>query len=90
MALLSWRERGYRLPGERAIMSEQPKPTPSQCPPVWPMVIQYMAGRDILGTERYGDRLRPNNGRDALRDLLEELLDGCAYCAQAIWERDHN
>lgn len=39
-------------------------------------------GRDALGVRRYGTRLQVSNGRDALRDLLDEALDACAYSRQ--------
>ena len=35
-----------------------------------------------------GTALQPFNGRDALRDLYEELLDACTYIRQVIEERD--
>ena len=38
--------------------------------------------RAELGRERYGQYLAPGNGRDARRDLQEELLDAAAYMAQ--------
>jgi hypothetical protein len=41
-----------------------------------------MAERDRIGRERYGVGLQVENGRDALRDALEEALDLCAYTAQ--------
>ena len=43
--------------------------------------------RERLGVERYGTALYPHNGRDALRDLYEELLDACCYVRQALEER---
>lgn len=44
--------------------------------------------REKLGIERYGTALRAHNGRDALLDLYEELLDACCYAKQALIERD--
>jgi hypothetical protein len=41
-----------------------------------------------LGIQRYGQPLQTFNGRDALKDLYEELLDACHYAKQAILERD--
>lgn len=35
--------------------------------------------RKQLGLERYGQLLCPDNGRDTLRDALEEALDLCVY-----------
>lgn len=68
--------------------TEQPAPTPNQHPPVWPLVMVDMAGRDKLGRERYGTQLQPHNGRDALRDAYEEALDLAVYLRTAIFERD--
>ncbi len=52
-------------------------------------LIQVMRQRRQLGIERYGTPLQPLNGRDAARDLREELLDAVAYAAQvAIEARD--
>jgi hypothetical protein len=67
---------------------EQPAPVANDRPAVWPLVVADMQARDAVGRERYGVPLQPHNGRDALRDLYEELLDAVAYARQAIYERD--
>lgn len=41
-----------------------------------------------LGIQRYGKPLQTFNGRDALLDLYQELLDAVHYVKQAIMERD--
>lgn len=56
-------------------------------PAIHDLVAADLAGRKALGTERYGTSLQPHNGRDALRDLYEELLDASVYVRQAIEER---
>jgi hypothetical protein len=56
-------------------------------PAIHDLVAADLAGRKALGTERYGTPLQPHNGRDALRDLYEELLDAAVYIRQAIEER---
>lgn len=43
--------------------------------------------RRELGRARYGDELRAQNGRDALRDAYEEALDLACYLRQALAER---
>lgn len=73
---------------ERLQAESQPSPTPNQHPPVWPLVMVDMAGRDKLGRERYGTPLQPHNGRDALRDAYEEALDLAVYLRAAMYERD--
>lgn len=66
----------------------QPDPKPNDHPAVWGLVIAEMQHRDYVGLKRYGVRLQPHNGRDALRDAYEEALDLCVYLRQAIYERD--
>ena len=68
--------------------SEQPMPTPNGSPSVQGMVIADLETRLKVGIARYGTPLQPHNGRDALRDLYEELLDACCYTRQLIAERD--
>lgn len=68
--------------------TEQPEPTPNDKPAVWDLVIEQMRTRDRIGLERYKTRLQPFNGRDALIDLRDELLDAVAYIQQLICERD--
>jgi hypothetical protein len=50
-------------------------------------VIADIEERRRLGISRYGTALQPHNGRDALRDLYEELLDSATYVRQVIEER---
>lgn len=40
---------------------------------------EFMAGRAEVGLKRYGQPLRPNNGRDTRRDAKEEAADLVAY-----------
>lgn len=51
-------------------------------------VAAGLEDRKRLGLERYGQLLQANNGRNALRDLLEEVEDATVYCRQVI-EEDH-
>lgn len=41
-----------------------------------------------MGVEKYGTPLRVNNGRFAVVDLHQEILDAIMYCAQARMEGD--
>ncbi len=50
------------------------------------MVLSDMDDRDRLGRERYGVPLTPNNGRDSLVDLYQELLDSAVYAYNKIHE----
>lgn len=51
-------------------------------------VIADLQARKQVGLERYGSLLQAHNGRDALRDLYEELQDGLVYAKQAETERE--
>ena len=67
---------------------DQPNPKLSDAPAVWDLVLADIAERDRVGLARYGTRLQPHNGQDALRDALAEALDLVVYLRQAIYERD--
>lgn len=51
-------------------------------------LLADMAARDALGRERYGTPLQPFNGRDALADLYQDLLDAIVYARQATIDAD--
>ena len=53
---------------------------------IQPLVIKDMEDRMRVGVERYGEALKANNGRDALIDLYQELLDAAVYIRQRIEE----
>jgi len=42
-------------------------------------LVFMMRARDDLGAKRYGVRLQSHNGRDSMRDSLEEALDLRVY-----------
>lgn len=67
---------------------DQPLPTPGEGVDIQTLVVYDIAERRKVGIQRYGMALRPNNGRDALRDAYEEALDLAMYLRQAIAERD--
>lgn len=54
--------------------------------PATEAVTAALEERKRLGLERYGQLLRAHNGRDALRDLGEEVADAVVYCRQVIEE----
>ena len=64
----------------------EPKPIKNNNPAVWDLVIADMKDRDAGGLEKYGVRLQPHNGRNALTDLYQELLDAAVYIRQLIYE----
>ncbi len=47
-----------------------------------------MEERNKIGTEKYGTPLQAHNGRDALVDAYQEILDAAVYLRQAIEERN--
>ena len=53
---------------------------------VLPEVINDLKAREDLGIKKYGTTLQTNNGRDALNDLYQEILDAAMYAKQAIME----
>lgn len=66
----------------------QPAPQSTAAPAAWSLVMRDMAERDIFGATKYGVRLQPGNGRDALKDAYQEALDLAVYLRTAIYERD--
>ena len=76
------------IPGQMVMdpTLEQPKPHPSKGD-VWAQVMEDMFNRRLQGIERHGGPLQPHNGRDALIDLYQELLDAVVYTRQLIEER---
>jgi hypothetical protein len=68
-------------------VAKQRPPEPSDRQPIWELVIADMQERNRVGTERHGTPLQAFNGRDALQDAYEEVLDLAAYLRQAIEER---
>ena len=71
------------------INTPEPNPIKNNHPAVWDLVLKDMAERDAIGEQKYGTRLQPHNGRDALKDAYQEALDLIVYLRQAIYERDN-
>lgn len=63
----------------------QDKPTGNGAT-VWSEVMADLAERVRLGKTKYGTELRVSNGRSALTDLYQELLDAVQYCKQRLME----
>ena len=53
---------------------------------IGPLVKADIDARVAKGIETYGEPLRAHNGRDALIDLYQEMLDGVMYFRQLIEE----
>lgn len=65
---------------------DQPMPTINAQPYVHDQVAKDILARAELGERRYGTKLQPNNGRNALQDAYEELLDAATYVKQRMIE----
>jgi hypothetical protein len=46
-------------------------------------IAQNVEARIALGERKYGSRLKSFNGRDVIKDLMDELLDSLNYAKQA-------
>jgi hypothetical protein len=64
----------------------QPEPIENTLGAVWDQVIEDMEQRNEAGVEKYGTPLQPFNGRDALVDAYQEVLDCAVYLKQRIAE----
>lgn len=65
---------------------KQQPPIPNDGPDVFKLVMEDIAQRAVAGKEKYGVTLQPNNGRDALLDSYQEVLDLAQYLRQRIYE----
>lgn len=65
---------------------DQPMPVVNDLPFVHDQVAQDIAARGELGKRRYGTKLQPFNGRNALQDAYEEMLDAAVYLKQRMIE----
>lgn len=72
---------------KKAAATPQPLPT-GDGREVTEELISDIRARTAFGIEKYGTALRTHNGRDALMDAYQELLDAAQYIKQLIMERD--
>jgi len=70
------------------INKPEPMPEINNHPAVWDLVIKDMQERDKFGQEKYNTRLQPFNGRNALIDAYQEILDLAVYLRQKIYEEE--
>lgn len=66
---------------------DQQLPAPNNGPSVHDMVIEDLEERRQFGIRKYGYALQPGNGRDALLDAYEEVLDQVLYLRQLRAEK---
>ena len=76
------------MPEQSGYNTPQPTPAENSHSAVWDLVLADIAGRDAIGAVKYGQRLKPHNGRDSLVDAYQEALDLVVYLRQALYERD--
>jgi len=67
--------------------TEQPNPVTNDMPAVQKLVIKDLEERLKMGIEKYGKPLQPNNGRDPMIDLYQELMDAVIYIRQILYEK---
>jgi hypothetical protein len=79
---------GFKLDPVFSCNKEEPKPNSTiESKSVWPLVIKDMQERNNIGIAKYGKPLQTNNGRKALIDAYQEVLDLAVYLRQEIEER---
>lgn len=83
---MSGMPRDYNPRNDTSATAVQPAPTGKDLP-VGAFVLADIQGRIALGKKKYGTELRTNNGRDALTDAYQEVLDLAMYLKQEILER---
>lgn len=71
--------------GDRA----QPLPVGNDLPVIHELVKADLQQRLGFGVAKYGQPLQPYNGRNALRDAYEEILDLAVYLRQQLWEQEN-
>ena len=52
------------------------------------LVVADIREREAVGHKKYGKPLLPNDGRDSMQDLYEELLDAAQYIRKFMEERN--
>ena len=67
--------------------TEQPCPITNDLPAITNLVTKDLAERMVMGVEKYGKPLQPENGRDPLIDAYQEVMDLALYLRQMIYEK---
>jgi len=78
-------ETPYIIENHGPDVPEQP-PVHNNMPHAWDLVVHDMAKRKAMGFEKYKTHLQPFNGRKALWDAYQEVLDLIVYLRQYIYE----
>ena len=67
----------------------EPAPKKNLLPHINDLVVTDLGARKEMGIKKYGTPLQPFNGRKALKDAYEEVLDLALYLRQALYEQDN-
>ncbi len=73
-------------PSIQSLVRDDITSLPAYPEPLRALVLDDITAREQVGVARYGVALQAHNGRDYLRDLYEEILDGTLYARQGIAE----
>lgn len=73
--------------GEDVAEWGEPAPVPNDRPSIHDLVTRDMESRKAFGLAKYGTILQAGNGRKALKDAYEEVLDLAVYLRQALEEQ---
>ena len=68
------------------MIRRQPKPRRNHREPIVDLVVEDLEARKRLGIAKYGVPLQAFNGRSALIDAYEEVLDLACYLRQLLEE----
>lgn len=80
--------REMNVPPEKQREGDQPLPHPADGPAMQDLLIADIEARKAVGLKRYGQLLKADDGRDNLKDILEELIDAAIYIRKEIYKRD--
>lgn len=70
------------------LSEHEPMPVASSHPAIYDLLYQDLRERDNYGKNKYGVRLQPFNGRHALKDMYQEVMDLAVYTRQALYEQE--
>lgn len=68
----------------------EPAPIKNGKPSIHDLVIKDMQSRKEMGLAKYGTILQAGNGRNALKDAYEEVLDLAMYLKQKLEEENES
>lgn len=86
---VAWQKAQGRLNKKttRSAAKNEPSPTGTGKKVIDEVVMDIKA-RSCMGEKKYGTPLRTFNGRNAMMDLYQELLDSVMYAKQVLMEME--